>query len=96
MDFKVFPERIKLLNSVSIPKSDFKRELLEIKAYCPNHPVWNRTMKSLRKEWAAHNLAYALGIKRDKTRDADLDYPQKWYVRFIYGIVGCIALWAIR
>lgn len=96
MNFKIFPDRIKLLNSVDVRKADFLKELLGLKDLYPDHPVWKRTMKSLRKEWAAHNLAYALGIKRNKTRDVDLDYPQKWYVRFIYGIVGRFALWVIR
>lgn len=96
MDFKVFPGRIKLIGSVEVRKADFQKELLHIQELYPEHPVWKRTMKSLRREWAAHNLAYNLGIRRNKTHDADLDYPQKWYVKLLYSVVGTFALWVIR
>ena len=53
-------------------------------------------MDSLRREWAAHNLAYILGIRRDKSADTDLNYPQRWYVKLLYWVAGTVALWVIR
>lgn len=95
MNFKIFPGRIKLLNSVEVPKANFEAELIYLRELYSEHPVWKRTMKSLRREWAAHNLAYNLGIRREKTKDVDLDYPQKWYMKLLYAVVGTIALWVI-
>ena len=33
-------------------------------------------------EWAAHNIAYAFGVERERTADADLDYfkDKRFYV----------------
>ena len=53
-------------------------------------------MKSLCREWACHNAAYSLGIRRGKTKDVDLDYPQKWYVRAAYWVIGSIVWLFIR
>ena len=37
--------------------------------------VWTRSLFSLKQEWLCHNTLYWLGIQRDRTKDADLDYP---------------------
>lgn len=39
-------------------------------------PVFdNRSKFSLKMEWAVHNFLYALHIRREQTKDVDLDYP---------------------
>ena len=45
-------------------------------------------MESLKREWAAHN---ALGISRSRTSHMDLNWPQPWFVRLGYAILGTIA-----
>lgn len=56
----------------------------------PASNVWKRSFWSLEREWATHNALYALGIARERTADVDLNYPQKWYARVGYAIVGTI------
>ena len=96
MNFKVFPSRIKLYDSAFVHKSDFERELMDVREKTPGHPTWERTTKSLCREWAAHNLAYSLGVKRSKTKDVDLEYPQKVLAKIFYAVVGAISMLFIK
>ena len=96
MKYRIFNDRIKLIGSHEVPKDKFGMELRRIHNLHPACPVWVRTEKSLIHEWASHNLAYNLGIRRSKTADCDLNYEIKWYHKFAYGIVGMIALWVIK
>lgn len=48
------------------------------------------------REIATHTLMYNLNIKRDKTKDCDLNYEPKWYENLAYGVIGTIALWVIK
>ena len=96
MKYKVFADRVKLLDSYKVPKGHFGRELVGIRNLHPDCPLWQRTDGSLKREWAAHNLAYALGIKREKTKDCDLNFTLKWYMKLAYGVVGTIASWVIK
>lgn len=96
MKYRIFNDRVKLLESYLVPKGKFSRELAAIRNLHPSCPLWERSEASLKREWAAHNLAYSLGIRRTKTADCDLNYTQKWYNNLIYGVVGTIALWVIK
>lgn len=51
-----------------------------------------RSECSLLREWAAHKLLYQCHILRSHTESVDLNYPQAWYIRLGYLIVGGIAL----
>jgi hypothetical protein len=35
-----------------------------------------------------HNRLYKLHILRDRTKDVDLEYKQKWYLKVLYSILG--------
>lgn len=96
MKYKVFNNRVKLIDSYRIPKSKYARELQSIRNLHPALPLWNRSEASMRREWAAHVLAYNLGIKRSKTADCDLNFEPKWYHNLIYGAVGTVALWVVK
>lgn len=96
MKYKIYANRIKLYNSFQIPKSRFSRELTMIRNFHPSCRLWNRSEGSIRREWAAHNFAYFLGINREKTSDADFEYEPKWYNNLLYGIVGSISLLIIK
>ncbi len=96
MRYRIFSDRLKLIDSNVVPKARFSRELGSIRNLHPSCPIWNRSEGSLRREWAAHNLANSLGIRMEKTKDCDLNFGQKWYVKLIYSIVGTIALWLIK
>lgn len=95
MDCRVFDNRIKVYDSYTVPKDQIETELLDIKNRYTAHCVWNRTMESLKLEWAAHNLLYSWNIRPDKTKDVDLEYPQTNFNRFVYNILGWIALMLI-
>lgn len=96
MKYKIYSDRVKLLDSYLVPKAKYGRELQSIRNLHPNLPLWNRSEGNIRREWASHNLAYSLGIKRSKTKDCDLNFEPKWYVKLAYFIVGSIALLVIK
>ena len=96
MKYKIYADRIKLYDSCFIKKDKFKTELDRIRSLHPTCHLWIRSDKSIRREWAAHNWAYSLGIKGDKTADVDLDFEQKCYVKLAYFIAGSIALLVIK
>lgn len=96
MKYRIYGDRVKLIDSCFIPKSDFGKELNKIRNLHPSCRLWFRSEKNIKREWAAHNLAYSLGIKRNKTADVDLDYEPKWYHNLIYWITGNLALLFIK
>ena len=96
MKYKIYGSRIKLFESYLIPKANFQKELDKIRNLHPTCRIWKRSDGNIKREWAAHVLAYSLGIKRDKTTDCDLDYEPKWYHNLAYWVVGNIALWVIK
>lgn len=96
MKYKILGDRVKLFDSYLIPKARYEKELNQIRYLHPTCRLWVRSIGSLRREWAAHSLAYSLGIRREKTADADLNYEQSWYVKLAYWVIGTIALWVIK
>ena len=91
MRCKIYGDRVKLFDSYAVSKSKFKYELDKLYNLHPTCRLWYRSTGSLINEWRSHNLAYKLGIKRDKTKDCDLNYELKWYQNLCYWIVGNIA-----
>ena len=97
LTFKVLRNgTVKLIGSCEVLKRNFEKEINDVKEAVPDLPVWNRSMKSLRREWAAHNLAYKLGVRRSKTHDVDFDYPQTWLSKLSYWVIGGIAMLFIK
>ena len=90
MDYKLSTNNIQLKSSYEVKKADFERELLAMREQHPECLVWNRSIKSLKLEWAAHNAFHAMGILRRKTADTDLNWPQGWLTRIGYHIAGAI------
>lgn len=96
MKYKIYGDRVKLIDSCFVHKDRFELEMNVIRYNHPTCRLWKRSIGSIRREWAAHVLAYNIGIKRDKTADCDLDYAPKWYHNLAYWVVGNIALWVIK
>ena len=96
MDYRIFADRVKIFDAYLVPKARFESEMNVIRYYHPTCRLWKRSVGSIRREWAAHNLAYALRIKRSKTKDCDLEFEQTWYNKLAYGVVGTVALWVIK
>ena len=92
MQYVVSQNNIQLKSSYKVNKKDFERILVAIREQHPDCLVWNRSIRSLKREWAAHNAFHALGLVRKQTADTDLNWPQKWYTRLGYAIAGAI-LW---
>lgn len=47
--------------------------MLDYNAEFPTDPAWNRTFRSLRMEWALHNIAYLMGVQPKRTGDVDFN-----------------------
>lgn len=96
MTYKIFRDRIKLIESYKVPKREFSEKLGALRRLEPSCPVWQRSERSLKHEWASHNLAYLLGYKRERTADVDLDYKQGFFEKIGYFLIGIIALLIIN
>ena len=96
MKYRVLGNRVKLLDSYLVPKARYETELNVVRYREPKCPLWGRSMGSMRREWAVHNLAYAIRIKRSRTKDCDLEFEQTGYNKLAYGVVGTVALWVIK
>ena len=90
-NFTVTPNNIHMESSFTISKEDFESELKTLREQYPDSLVWNRSMDSLKREWAGHNALHAMGIARKQTAHADLNWPQHWLIRLGYDIIGTIA-----
>jgi len=55
-------------------------------------PLNHRSNRSMVNEWIAHNNAYILGYKPERTGNVDLNHPQKWYVKVIYWLLSRFVL----
>ena len=90
-NYTVSANNIHMESSFEISKEDFESELKTLREQYPDSLVWNRSMDSLKREWAAHNALHAMGIARKQTAHADLNWPQHWLIRLGYAIIGTIA-----
>lgn len=66
----------------------------KLREYYPYEPlaINIRTLFSMLAEWKAHNVLYFLNIKRDRTKDVDLDLNEKWYRKIGYFLLSLIYL----
>ena len=90
-NYTITPNNIHMESSFQVSKADFERELLAMRERHPESQVWNRSIDSLKHEWAAHNALHALGLFREQTAHADLNWPQPWLIRLGYTVLGTLA-----
>ena len=90
-NYTVTPNNIHMESSFQVHKADFERELLAMRERHPESQVWNRSIDSLKHEWAAHNALHALGLFCKQTAHADLNWPQPWLIRIGYTVLGTLA-----
>ena len=89
--YTVSPNNIHLESSFLVPKCAFARSLAALHLEHPDSEGRTpRSLKSLVREWAAHNALHALGIYRSRTCHTDLNWPQGWIFRLGYGIGGAL------
>lgn len=100
-DFKVTitSNNINIKNSYKVTSRERMKVILNIiKEYVEDYdegietPFDHRSIKSMVREWVAHNNLYTLGYKKEQTKDIDLDYPQKWYISVIYWVLSLVKL----
>lgn len=96
MRYSITNNNLHIFDSYATPKAMFRRELEFARRAHYKSDVWKRSINSMRREWATHNLCYAIGYKRERTKDVDLNYPQKWYVKLAYAVIGTLALIVIK
>ena len=87
---EVTPNNIHIIDSYAVPKKRFGRELSRIHLAHPDCNVFQRSTLSLEHEWATHNFCYLIGFQRERTKDVDLNVPMKWYIEWLYFIVGAL------
>lgn len=82
---------------VRSPKAIRAGVLLLRKRAESNTALRTRSVSSLSREWMAHNLLYALGIKRERTADVDFETAQPWHVAAAYFLLSLAyrALWRV-
>ena len=95
--FVITDNNIHIAHSYEYSKNSFDDVFSFLrKTYPTNAVLINRSNYSLSCEWAVHNLLYSLHMFRSHTADVDLSYPQKWYEKIGYFIIGSIALLLIK
>ena len=87
-EYSVSENNIHVDSSFRIRKDDFEEELRKMREQHPESQVWNRSVESLKREWATHNAFHAMGIFRSRTAHMDLNWPQPWYIRLGYAVIG--------
>lgn len=95
--FIITDNNIHITASCAYSKKSFDDVFYFLRQHYPSNAVLvNRNNYSLSCEWATHNLLWDLHIFRSHTADVDLNYPQKWYEKIGYFLVGSIALLLIK
>ena len=79
-------------SSYKVKKISAMRALLESHRGLPVYSglaLTKRSVSSMVMEWRAYNLLHALGVARSRTESVDLAYPQAWYYKVGYFVLGC-------
>lgn len=83
-----FPDNIKIIDSYKIKdKKLIKEAVIEILEKAPMY-FSNRTVRSLVREWKAHNRLYEWGLFVSHTKDCDLEAKESLFKRFFYFFLG--------
>ena len=91
VEYKETDFNIQIINSCLVSKRDFDTELDGIERQHPNHLVFAaRSRGSLKREWTTHNALWRCHIFRSRTKDVDLNIPQRWYEKLGYAVLGTL------
>lgn len=93
MEILVSENNIQIKDSGDVKKSRFDAIIDRLYTNLSEHKVVkNRTKSSIKNEWAVHNLFYLLKIATARTKDLDINYPQKTYEKIIYQGLGWLCM----
>ena len=80
-----------IYDSFKVPHRHFHNVLNRIRAESPNANIWTmRSYWSMECEWACHNMAYRLGINREKAQSVFLNNVLSRKEKLFYHIVGSL------
>ena len=88
ISFHIYSDRVKVINSYQVTNRQRIKEILYSFKLEHQDIKFDRNISLLVKEWVVHNRLYKLNISRDRTKDVDLEYKQKWYLKVLYSILG--------
>ena len=73
--FNISNPNLKIFSSYRITDKELRNEILEVLCrYEECYPSpWDRSIESMRVEWALHNFSYYFNNRRDRTTDVDLN-----------------------
>lgn len=80
---------IRIVDSYKVSKHRFESVLATYTDVQAMEVKTHRSLFSLKMEWATHNFLYNLGVKRERTKNVDLDYPcdkPEW----VYCVMGTL------
>jgi hypothetical protein len=86
----VTDDNLKIIDSYKLSKKYFSAEIKSIRDIYPDSKVWNRGIPQMCLELACHNFAYNVGFQRERTKDTDINYPQSFWERALYAVVGVL------
>ena len=55
-------------------------------------PFNHRSIRSMVREWIAHNNAYYMNYRPERTHSVDLNHPQPWYANILYFFCSLIMI----
>ena len=88
MAVQILSNRIKIIDSYKITDKSKMKEIIYAILYIHPEIKFDRDYDLLVSEWVAHNRMYKWGIKKDKTKDVDLEFKERWYNKLIFKIIG--------
>lgn len=95
----IVSNNVHIKDSYTVTKrKDIKSTLEDIKQFLVDNnitmdnPFNHRSICSMSQEWITHNNLYKLNYKPERTKDVDLNIPQKWYVKVLYFLGSLIVL----
>ena len=92
LDERMTNNNIKIYDSYKIDDANMRNEIIcIIDEYERQNPTdWDRSVESMRCEWAVHNFFYDLNFKKSSTTDVDFEndeenrYKSKVLTRYFY------------
>lgn len=89
---------VKIIGSrhVRSPKA-INAALLALRGGGDESALRTRSVRSLAREWMAHNLLHSMGIKPERTADVDFETAQPWHLAAGYFMLAAVyrALWRV-
>lgn len=77
----IIDDKKDILDTLNFIKTNYTCKVME-----------KRSIKSLYKEWVAHNNLYKLGLWKEHTISVDLDYPQSIKYKIAWFLLSIIRL----